>query len=59
MTTATDAESSYIRLDAIRQIAQGLRVTSDDPDVWRMTLVIEQLCMGTITVVQAIYEART
>ncbi|MFE9834066.1 hypothetical protein ACFYP4_02785 [Streptomyces sp. NPDC005551] len=45
-------ESTEARLDGIRTLAKAL-TDSADPWVWNLALTIEQLCMGTITVAQA------
>lgn len=47
------AETAEERLEGIRRVALALR-DSGDTWVWQMSLAIEQLCMGTVTVAQAL-----
>lgn len=45
-------ESAADRLAGIRTLAKALSDTADSW-VWEIALIIEQLCMGTVTVAQA------
>lgn len=49
-----EEEPNWMRLEGIRRLAQMLRSHSKDDSVWSVTVAIEQLCMGTITVDQAL-----
>lgn len=45
-------ESTEERLAAIRTLTRAL-LASSDPRVWQLAVTINQLCLGTITVIQA------
>lgn len=49
---ARGPETARERLEGVRSLAGALRDSSDSW-VWEVALAIEQLCMGTITVAQA------
>ncbi|MFI0265676.1 hypothetical protein [Streptomyces luteogriseus] len=52
MSAVQTAETAEERLAGIRTLARALS-DSADSWVWSLALTIEQLCMGTITVAQA------
>ena len=52
MSWLQDSEKAEDRLAAIRGLAVELRDSSDDR-VWSLSMTIEQLCIGSITVTQA------
>lgn len=47
------AEPPAERLEGVRRLTLRLW-KSDDPRVWEIANAIDQLCMGTITVAQAV-----
>lgn len=52
MSDVQTRESAEERLAGIRTLARAL-TDSSDSWVWSLAFTIEQLCMGTITVAQA------
>jgi hypothetical protein len=52
MSDVQTRETAEERLAGIRTLARALRDSSDSW-VWNLAVTIDQLCMGTITVAQA------